>query len=198
VRLRRGPPGNGDAVAVTAECDFETLLDAMKRSAAALRDAGVPFMLAGGLASWARGGPPTEHDVDFMLKPVDIDQATTVLEVAGFEVEQPPEEWLRKARWGPAVVDLIHRPVHLEVDDEMLGRAEELEVQAVSMPVMAAEDILLTKVLALSEHHADFESVLEVGRALREQIDWDALRARTAHSPFGRAYLVLAEGLGLT
>jgi predicted nucleotidyltransferase len=177
--------------------DFSALLDGMKRAAAALRDAEIPYMLAGGLASWARGGPPTEHDVDFMLKQVDLERATRVLEAAGFRIEQPPEEWLAKAWLDDVLIDLIHRPVHVDVDDEMLGRAELIEVQAVEMPVMAADDILATKVLALSEHHADFESVLEVGRALREQIDWDAVRAQIEHHPFGRAYLVLVDDLGI-
>jgi predicted nucleotidyltransferase len=185
-------------VTATESTDFEILLDGMKRAASALRDAEIPFMLAGGLASWARGGPPTEHDVDFMLKPDDIDAAEEVLGSAGFRVEQPPEEWLRKAYLGECMIDLIHRPVDLVVDDEMLARADELEVQAVRMPVMAADDLLVTKVLALSEHHADFESVLEVARSLREQIDWGSVRTRTATSPFGRAFVVLAEGLELT
>jgi predicted nucleotidyltransferase len=105
---------------------------------------------------------------------------------------------LRKAYLGECMIDLIHQPVDLVVNDEMLARADELEVQAVRMPVMAADDLLVTKVLALSEHHADFESVLEVARSLREQIDWGSVQARTADSPFGRAFVVLAEGLALT
>lgn len=177
--------------------DFSALLDGMKLAAAALRDAEIPYMLAGGLASWARGGPPTEHDVDFMLKKVDLERATRVLEAAGFRIEQPPEEWLAKAWLDDVLIDLIHRPVHLDVDDDMLGRADVIEVQAVEMPVMAADDLLTTKVLALSEHHADFESVLEVGRALREQIDWGAVRRRIEDHPFGRAYLVLVDDLGI-
>lgn len=176
---------------------FEQLLTAMKTGAAALRDAGIPFMLAGGLASWARGGPSTEHDVDFMLKAEDVDRAGDALAAAGFRIEQPPEEWLRKAWLDDALVDLIHTPVQMPVDDAMLARAEELEVQAVLMPVQSADDLLVTKLLALDEHHADFESVLEVARSLREQIDWATVRERTAGSPFGRAFVVLAEGLGL-
>jgi predicted nucleotidyltransferase len=176
---------------------FSELLDGMKQAAAALRDAEIPFMLAGGLASWARGGPPTEHDVDFMLKHEDLERAGRVLADAGFRIEQPPEEWLAKAYLGDVLIDLIHRPVGIDVDDELLGRADELEVQAVRMPVMAAVDLVATKVLALSEHHADFESVLEAGRALREQIDWSKLREIVQHHPFGKAYLVLVEELGL-
>ena len=47
----------------TTSDDFPELIATMKRAAALLRDADVPFMLGGGLAAWARGGPPTEHDV---------------------------------------------------------------------------------------------------------------------------------------
>jgi hypothetical protein len=177
--------------------NFENLLTAMKRAAAALRDAQIPFMLGGGMASWARGGPPTDHDVDFMIKPEDVDRAAQVLASCGFTIEEPPEGWLRKAWLGESLIDLIHRPVHREVDDEMLSRATEIEVQAVAMPVMAADDILLTKLLALSEHHADFESVLEVGRALREQIDWASVRERTSESAFAKAFFVLVQELGV-
>ena len=54
----------------------------MKKGAAALRDADIPFVLGGGLAAWARGGPPSDHDVDFLVKPDDADRAAHVLEAA--------------------------------------------------------------------------------------------------------------------
>jgi hypothetical protein len=34
-------------------------------------------------------------------------------------------------------------------------------------------------------------------RALREQVDWDALAARVAESPFARAFLALARDLDI-
>jgi predicted nucleotidyltransferase len=177
---------------------FEPLIEAMKKGAAALRDAQVPFFLAGGLASWARGGPPREHDVDFMVMKTDVERAADALSAAGFRIEQPPEGWLIKAWDGSVLVDIIHTPTGFPVDEEMIARADEMEVNAVRMRVMAADDILATKLCALSEHSADFESVLQVGRALREQIHWDKLRERTAHHPFARAYFTLAEGLGIS
>ena len=36
---------------------------------------------------------------------------------------------------------------------------------------------------------------LEVGRALREQIDWDAVCERTSQSPYARAFFCLAHEL---
>jgi hypothetical protein len=32
---------------------------------------------------------------------------------------------------------------------------------------------------------------------VREQVDWDAVRGRTAHSPYAAAFFTLAEGLGV-
>jgi hypothetical protein len=55
--------------------EFDALVDTMKRAGAALRDAGIPHALGGGLACWARGGPQTEHDVDFLVKPADAKRA---------------------------------------------------------------------------------------------------------------------------
>ena len=63
----------------------------LKKAAAALREAQVPFFLAGGLASWARGGPPLEHDVDFMIMEQDVERAADALAAAGFRIERPPE-----------------------------------------------------------------------------------------------------------
>ena len=39
------------------EQPFGQIEHALKRAAAALREAGIPFLLGGSLASWARGGP---------------------------------------------------------------------------------------------------------------------------------------------
>lgn len=176
---------------------FEPLILALKKGAAALRDGEIPFFLAGGLASWARGGPPREHDVDFMVMEKDVDRAADVLAAAGFRIERPPEDWLIKAWDGDVLVDIIYRPTGMPVDEAMIERADELEVNAVRMKVMSADDILATKLCSLSEHSCDFEAVLQVGRALREQIDWETVRARTAGHPFAEAYFTLVDGLGI-
>jgi len=66
-------------VAYTPSESFPELVDAMKKGAAALRDADVPFLLGGGLAAWAYGGPPTDHDVDFLLHEADAERALEAL-----------------------------------------------------------------------------------------------------------------------
>ena len=52
-----------------------TILDSLKRSAAILRDVDIEFALGGGLSAWVRGGPPTEHDVDLLIREADSDAA---------------------------------------------------------------------------------------------------------------------------
>ena len=177
--------------------DFEVILDTLKKSAGALRDADVPFALGGGLAVWARGGAKTEHDVDFFVKPEDAERAQLALVEAGLRAETPPEGWLLKAWDDGVLVDLIYEPRGGPVNDDWFARAEELDVYAVTMLVASLDDVLVTKLLALTEQHLDYSSVLEIARAVREQIDWDEVRRRCEGSPYAAAFLVLVEELGV-
>ena len=177
------------------ERPFDEMLPSLKKAAAALRDAEIPFVLAGGIATWARGGPETDHDVDFVLRPADADRALEVLEDAGMRPERPPEPWLYKAFDGEVMIDLIFSPAGLQVTDEVIERSDLLEVWAVPMRVMRPEDILVTKLSAMTEHTIDYSGCLEIARSLREQIDWDAVRRRTDSSPFAKAFFTLVEAL---
>jgi hypothetical protein len=179
------------------EQPFEAMGETLKKATAALRDGGVPFVVGGSLASWARGGPEPRHDLDFMVKPEDAEQALALLEHAGMRSERPPEGWLFKAYDGDVMVDVIFEPKGLEMTDEVIGRGEELDVLAVRMPVMALEDMLTTKLLALDEHSLSYTSLVQIARALREQIDWSSLRERTAGSPYAKPFFVLVEELGI-
>jgi hypothetical protein len=177
------------------EPGFEAIEHALKRSAAALRDADIPFLLGGSLASWARGGPETRHDLDLMIKPEDAERALQALVDAGLRADDPPEEWLVKAWDGNVLVDLVFGPKGLPMTDEVIARGESMPVMGMEIRVMALEDMLTTKLMALSEHALRYESLLQIARALREQVAWDAVRDRTEGSPFARAFFVLAEGL---
>ncbi len=177
------------------EQPFSEIEATLKKSAAALRGAGVPFLVGGSLASWARGGPETRHDLDLMIKPEDVEKALAALTEVGMRADDPPEEWLVKAWDGDVLVDLIFSPKGLTIDDEVIERGEEMSVLSMQMRVMAIEDVLITKLMAIDEHHIRFEGLLPIARALREQIDWAHVRAATAGSPFARAFFVIAEGL---
>jgi hypothetical protein len=173
----------------------EDVLTVLKRVAAILREAGVPFALGGGLAVWAHGGPATEHDIDVVIREEDTDAALSALEAAGLKTSRPPEGWLVKAWDDDVLIDLIYRPVGLQINQEFLDQCRWKDVHAVPMQVLSVEDVLVTKLLAMTEHHLDYGPVLEYARSLREQVNWCALRDRTSSSPFARAFLCLVQEL---
>jgi hypothetical protein len=183
-RVRAGVDGSQD-----------TLREALKRTAVALKKADVPFALTGGYAVWARGGPEPDHDVDFLVAYDDVEQAEQALRADGLDVVHPPEDWLFKAYLDGAMVDLIHRHSGGPAQRATVEDADVFEVLSVEMPVLSATEVVVQKMLALDEHYCDFGAVIPVVRALREQIDLDRVRAETAHSPFAAALLVLLERL---
>jgi putative nucleotidyltransferase-like protein len=180
-----------------SEHPFDDIEATMKKAVAAFREANVPALLAGSLAVWARGGPEPRHDLDFVVKPEDAERALQALESVGMKSERPPEAWLYKAWDGEVLVDVIFEPRGLVVDDEMMARAEEREVMAIGIRLMALEDVLVSKLMSLDEHSADYSQLLLMARSLRERIDWDDLRARTSASPFAKAFFTLVEELGI-
>jgi hypothetical protein len=170
----------------------------LKRAAAALREAEVPFLLCGSVACWARGGPElVTKDVDFCVKPTDAERALEALADAGMETERPPEGWLFKAWDDDVLVDVLFAPADVPVTDEVLERGDELLVLAVPMRVAAVDDIVATKLLALGEHSLDYRQLLQIARNLREQIHWAPLRKRTQGSPYAMAFFTLVERLGV-
>ena len=95
------------------------------------------------------------------------------------------------------LIDLIFRPSGGAIDDGYFERAERLEVAAQTMPVASLEDVMTTKLMALTEQGPDLSPVLELARSLREQIDSDQVPARTESSPFARAFFTLVEEIGV-
>src|SRR5215212_7120520 len=177
------------------EHPFSSLEQSLKKAVAALREAEVPFLLAGSLAVWARGGPETRHDLDLVVREEDAQRALEVLAQTGMRPEKPPEEWLFKAWDGDVLIDLIFQPRGLVVDDELLERGDFLHVLGITIPVMSIEDVLATKLLALHEHELDYTAVIRIARSVREQIDWPYLRERTRGSPYAAAFFTLCEEL---
>jgi hypothetical protein len=173
------------------------LLETMTRAATVLRQAGLPFALAGGAAAYARGAAPPLHDVDFVIGQADAEAAAHALAASNMKIERPPEGWLIKAFDGDQMVDLIYFLGGVPVTREMLDRAEEMDVEAIRLPVLDATDLVVSWLRSFSEHHADFADTLTNVRPMREQVDWDRVRRETSGSAFARSFLVLLEGLGV-
>jgi hypothetical protein len=173
------------------------LLRSLAKVANTLTAAEVPFALSGGCAVYARGGPPTTHDVDVLVREQDVPRAVSALVSYGMRAADTPLDWLAKVYDGDRLVDLLHHPNRLPVTDEVLDRAELMEVGPAVMPVATATDLLVDKCLVFGPHRCDFTEVLPIARALREQVDWVEVRDRTADSPYAEAFLFLLRRLDI-
>lgn len=173
------------------------LLETMKKAAAILQQAGIPFALAGGAAAYARGAAPPVHDVDFVILAEDADAVAVLFADAGMTVDRPPEGWLIKAYDDDRMVDLIYVLAGRPVNWQLLDRADRINVAAIEMPVLGATDLVLSMLRSMSEHHADYAMTLTCVRPMREQVDWTEVREATDGSAFARAFLVLLEELGV-
>jgi hypothetical protein len=133
--------------------------------------------------------------VDFCVKPADADRALEALADVGMTTDRPPEGWLYKAWDQDILIDLLFAPANVPVTDSVLERSDELVVLSVPMRVAAIDDIMATKLLALNEHSVDYEQLLQIARALREQIHWALLYRRTRESPYAMAFFTLVQQL---
>jgi hypothetical protein len=176
----------------------EQLRLALKRAASALKQQGPQFALGGSYALWVHGAPEPLNDVDLVVAEDEVEAAAKTLAAAGFDIERTPEDWLFKAHFEDVVVDVLHRLNGRPIDHDLLSRTDQCEVLAIRMPVLRPTDLVTVKLMSLSEHYCDFELVLPVVRAVREQLDWPRIRADTAASPFAVSFLTLADLLGIT
>jgi len=177
------------------------LREALKRAGSALKAEGPPFALAGSYALWVHGGPEPSHDVDFVVAEDDVEAAAVTLSKAGFDIRRPPEDWLFKAALavdGPVLVDVLHQINRVPVDASLIDTAQLHDVLAVAMPVLSPTEVMTQKLRALHEHHCDFATLLPVVRAVREQLDWPALRKKTSQNPFAAAFLSVCDSLGIS
>lgn len=177
----------------------DDLRDALKRAASALKLHGPDFALAGSYALWVHGAPEPVHDVDFVVAEADADAAAVTLQKAGFRIVRTPEDWLFKAYPDDDVlVDVLYQLNGVPVDAVTLSSAEVLDVLAIRMPVLPPTHVMAEKLNSLNEHHCDFAALLPAARAVRERVDWDAVRAATSENDFAAAFLVLTDHLGIT
>jgi hypothetical protein len=177
--------------------DREEIRDLLKRTAVALKEADVPFALCGGYAAWVRGAPEPDHDADFLVPAAEAERSAKVLADAGLDVVDPPEDWLLKVVSGGSIVDVLWRTCGTPVESDLIERSEILPVLSVQMPVLAATDIVVTKLMALDEHYCDFSRMLPVARALREQVDWETVQREVAGNDFAVVFLDLLDRLGV-
>jgi predicted nucleotidyltransferase len=144
----------------------------------AFEHADVPYVLIGGLASAVHGRPRTSRDIDVLVRNGDAKRALEALADAGFATEETNPQWIFKATKDDVQVDLIFwLKGDIYLDDEMLERSEECDVDGVRVRVIPPEDLIVVKAVIHDEqtprHWGD-----ALGVVADADLDWDYLARR--------------------
>ena len=149
----------------------------------ALDLAGIPFGVIGGVASAAYGRPRCTKDIDVFCRLEDASPILDTLEPRGFKVERTNPSWIYKAFRDDVVVDVIFKAkADVYFDDEMQRRVTTRSVFGVDTPLVPAEDVVVTKAIAMDEssptHWWDALCIIATN-----EIDWDYLLVRARKGP---------------
>jgi predicted nucleotidyltransferase len=156
--------------------DFHQTLD---EAISAMRDAEVPFLIIGGIASAVMGRDRGTPDVDLFVRPEDARRALGALEATGFETKVAFPHWLYKGFKRDVLVDVIFRSSKdVLLDDEMLRRAQEREFRGHVLPIAPPEDLLIMKAVAADEDTPRYwyDALGIIAHA--DGLDWDYLVRR--------------------
>jgi predicted nucleotidyltransferase len=140
--------------------------------------AGIPFLVLGGLASALVGRPRWTHDIDFLVRPDDARDALAALRGAGFTTEETDPVWIYKAFKDDVMVDVIFMVMGgIYLDDEMRDHSIERDYDGLRLRIPSPEDQIVIKAIVHREETSRhwFDSLAILGRA---QLDWDYLLRR--------------------
>lgn len=144
----------------------------------AFERAEIPYVLIGGLASSVHGRPRTSRDIDVLVRHGDAKRALQALGDAGFATEETNPQWIFKATKEDVQVDLIFwLKGDIYLDEEMLERSEERDLDGVRVRVIPPEDLIVVKAVIHDEqtprHWGD-----ALGVIADSDLDWEYLARR--------------------
>jgi hypothetical protein len=143
----------------------------------------LPFGVIGGVASAAFGRPRWTKDIDVFCRAEDAELALDLLAARSFRVERTNPMWIYKAFRDDIQIDVIFKArSEVYFDEAMLERVRRVEVDGVTVPVLAAEDIVVMKAMAVDEE-SPWHWYDALGILAAVDLDWDYLLQRARKSP---------------
>lgn len=152
--------------------------DAYRRAMVVLRDAGVPYLVAGAFAlQHYTGIARRTKDIDLFLRPEDRDRALESLARAGFRTEVTAPHWLAKAFWGPHLIDLISGSGNwlVAIDDRWFRAADVSDVLGLQVSIISATDLIWAKAHVAGRERFDGADIAHIIRRASHRIDWNWL-----------------------
>ena len=144
---------------------------------------GVPYLLAGAFALNAHTGVwRSTKDLDFFLRPGDLEAAYASLERAGYEIEVLDPVWLSKAWRDGVFIDMIHANANglMPVDDSWYDHARTVKLFGRDVLVAPAEEVILSKMFVAARERYDGADILHFLYAAEGRLDWDRLLTKAA------------------
>ena len=165
----------------TTGSDDAAFADTLRAVVETLGD--VPYGVLGGVASAAYGRPRWTKDIDVFCRADDADHVLDLLADAGFEVERTNPTWIYKAWRQGVLVDVIFKvKSEIYLDQPMIERIRHVDVEDVALPVLAPEDIVVTKAMA-GDEESPWHWYDALGIIAANELDWDYLLERARKSP---------------
>jgi hypothetical protein len=154
-----------------------------RRALEALHVAEVPFLVGGAYALRVWTGIVRDtKDLDLFLNRRDLEKARSALAEAGFDMELTYPHWLAKAYAGKNFIDLIFNMANgaLPIEDSWFVHAVQGELCGQLVQVLAAEEIISSKLLVLDRGRYDGADIAHLLRASAERLDWRRILERAA------------------
>jgi predicted nucleotidyltransferase len=158
--------------------DWDVLLGVLDETMQTLRDAGIPFLLIGGIGSAVFGRDRGTRDIDLFVRPENAKRVLELLGERGYATKVEFEHWLYKALKHDVLVDVIFRSSRdILLDEEMLRRARTMRFRGREVPVAPPEDLMVMKAIAASEDTPRYwyDAIAIIAAA---ELDWDYVLAR--------------------
>ncbi len=138
----------------------------------------VPYVVSGAFALQFHTGIYRDtKDLDLFLRSEDVPYAMRVLHDDGFETQILDPVWLAKAHRGDFFVDLITGMSNgvITVDQSWLDRSKPALIVGVPTHVLAAEELIASKVFVTRRECFDGADIVHVIYGARGRLDWERL-----------------------
>jgi len=143
-----------------------------------LSDCKIPFAVSGAFALHHHTGIwRNTKDLDLFLTTDDATRALDCLSEHGFDCEVPDPIWLAKAHRDDFFVDLITGMSNgaLSVDRSWIERAHPAIVLDIPTRVLAAEELLASKLFVLARERFDGADIVHILYATPTRLDWQRI-----------------------
>ncbi len=157
--------------------------DFYKKSAEALVEAGVPFLVGGAFAlSHYTAVVRDTKDFDVFVRPAHAQAALDALAAAGYRTEMAYPHWLGKAHHEESFVDIIFSSGNgvAMVDDHWFEHARRGKLFDIAVQICPPEEVLWSKAFILERERFDGADVNHLLRDCAETFDWERLLWRFA------------------